>query len=183
MYLNVNKKSQGTIRFEKKDVLKLTPQELEIAGPFSLIICNPPYIHTSDPSVSRSVRKWEPALALYPLPRPSQPDPISSSQETPCKDEDIFYQKVLSLTQGASINRIILMEIGSQDQAIRVVRLATQLGLSPNDIVEIWRDWPDQKPTDGEATRIAIDGRSYTVRGSGLCRSVVIRRVAAPLSI
>ena len=178
---NLDEKHRSTIRFEKRDVLQLTSQDLQMSGPFNLIICNPPYIHTKDPSVSRSVRKWEPSLALYPLPRSTNTAPISSSQELRCKDEDIFYHKALSLAMGDGTDKIVLMEVGSKDQAIRVVQLATHLGLPSSAIIQIWRDWPDQKPTSEEETSITVENTSYAVKGSGLYRSVVIRRFGEPL--
>lgn len=120
-------------------------------------------------------------MALYPLPRPNDTALTSSSQEVQVEDEDIFYHKVLSLAAGDQIDKTILLEIGSKDQAMRVVRLATQLCISPKDIVQIWRDWPDQKPETGEDSSITIDGNPYTVKGSGLYRSVAIRRFGEPL--
>jgi len=176
---DLDEKNRATLRFEQRDVLQLRSQDLKNVGPFNVIICNPPYIHTKDPSVSRSVRRWEPALALYPIPRPR----TATSLEIFFRDEDIFYHKVLSLAAEDVVDKIILMEIGSKDQAIRVIRLANQLRLGPKDIIQIWRDWPDQKPTAGEETNVTIDDKSYTIRGSGLCRSVVIRRFGEPLLV
>lgn len=120
-------------------------------------------------------------MALFPLPRSNGTALTSSSQEVQVEDEDIFYHKVLSLAAGDDIDKIILLEIGSKEQAMRVVRLATRLCVGPKDIVQVWRDWPDQKPENGENGSITIDGNSYTVKGSGLYRSVAIRRFGEPL--
>ena len=82
---------------------------------------------------------------------------------------------------GDTTDKIVLMEVGSKDQAIRVVQLATHLGLTASAIIQIWRDWPDQKPTVEEETCLTVDDKSYAVNGSGLYRSVVIRRFGEPL--
>ncbi|KAI9827988.1 MAG: hypothetical protein M1819_006831 [Sarea resinae] len=140
---------------------------------WDVIISNPPYISPEGykRTTSRSVRNFEPRLALVPPSSASVPistAPISASTSTSIlstsapapalkssqsissttttdadRDGDTFYPSLLQHA-AASGAQFSLLEVADLAQAKRVVRLATaQKGVW--DVVEIWRDWPAQQ--------------------------------------
>ncbi|KAG9246337.1 HemK family methyltransferase [Calycina marina] len=164
---------RGHVRYEDRDVLASTEKDMHNAEAFDIIICNPPYIHTEDSSVSRSVRKWEPGLALFPASQATGPYQSSEALSVVCAVEDIFYERVLKLATAHDVEKIVLMEVGSKEQAIRVVQLAAMF--LPQATLEIWRDAPDQISESYEVASILVDDQNYSVKGSGLFRAVVAR--------
>jgi hypothetical protein len=72
------------------------------------------------------------------------------------------------------------MEVGDEEQAIRVVKLALRLDL--RNWIEIWRDWPDDVV---DMREMEIEGRRIFMKGSGKVRVVVLfrtRDVETPLT-
>ncbi|KAK2603759.1 hypothetical protein QQS21_004044 [Conoideocrella luteorostrata] len=140
-----------------------------------ILISNPPYISQGVWDFGRgqlgySVRKYEPRLALVPnqeLPAP-----------TGWQRQDAFYSRLLdiSLLLQPSMS---LFELGDESQARRVLA-----GLFCHDVadhaeVEVWRDWPDLSPANGEKNTLTISlekgSRSVAVKGSGQIRSMFVR--------
>ncbi|KAE8443364.1 hypothetical protein EG329_001922 [Mollisiaceae sp. DMI_Dod_QoI] len=128
---------------------------------FDIIISNPPYISKSKfaTETTRSVRNYEPTLALVP----------SSTKRykmghLKCEPEDIFYHRLIKLYYTARC-KMLVMEIGDEEQARRVVEMVLSTdGLIDSNTVEIWRDWPDREPEDGEATVMRL-GERFTPSG------------------
>lgn len=125
---------------------------------WDVIISNPPYIspwhfaHTT----SQSVRNFEPKRALVP---PIENDHLSDDQKA-----DLFYPRLLFLAQKLR-SKLLIMEVGDDDQSIRIARLASRHGRCKD--VRIWRDAPGaQEPS--EATDEGI-----TIQGRGSMRSVI----------
>jgi methylase of polypeptide subunit release factors len=139
-------------------------------GPIDIIISNPPYISKAkfNSETTRSVRNWEPKLALVPGPRGL----LKHTQSPSISPEDIFYYQLLS-THRASFSKVLLMEVGDEEQAIRVVKLALRLHLRNRNRIEIWRDLPDDVVDVGE---MGIGGQRIFMRGSGKVRAVVLFR-------
>ncbi|KUJ11442.1 S-adenosyl-L-methionine-dependent methyltransferase [Mollisia scopiformis] len=138
------------VQFRIHDVLSPTPIGF---GHFDVILSNPPYISNSHfaTETTRSVRNYEPRLALVPTFIPGV---------LLCKPEDIFYHRLLELYQ-TNKSSMLVMEIGDEEQARRVVQMALSTAqVSGSNGVEIWRDWPEQEPQPGEDTVMRIDGRS-----------------------
>ncbi|RDW89109.1 hypothetical protein BP6252_01141 [Coleophoma cylindrospora] len=139
-----------------------------------VVISNPPYISEKgfNTETTRSVRTWEPKLALVPAITP---------ERLGCAPEDIFYQELLK-TYSTQKSRMMLLEIGDSDQAMRVAKLAVKIGGDCK--VQIWRDWPDQEapPEAPSVVRIEVqDGskgslirRDILVKGLGKARSVLV---------
>jgi hypothetical protein len=70
------------------------------------------------------------------------------------------------------------MEVGDQEQAIRVIRLAVlKKHIGKTNRVEIWRDYPAQEAQPGEEQEVEVEGRVIPVNGAGKMRSVVLFRV------
>ncbi|EME85283.1 uncharacterized protein MYCFIDRAFT_130551 [Pseudocercospora fijiensis CIRAD86] len=120
---------------------------------FDILISNPPYISPKSfkSTTSRSVRKFEPKLALVP----------DSADET----GDLFYPHLLRIASEVNA-KMVLFEVADLEQAKRVAELA----LKDWENVEIWRDDPNVD-CDGKGT-IEIKGKSIPVRGRGNGRSV-----------
>ncbi|KAJ5936470.1 hypothetical protein N7454_005105 [Penicillium verhagenii] len=83
-----------------------------------LLISNPPYISNADfrnGTTSRSVRRFEPQLALV---------PNTPQSEVPkgCNAEDVFYHRILSLSLQSQA-KITVLECGDIMQACRVVAM------------------------------------------------------------
>ncbi|KAI1195124.1 S-adenosyl-L-methionine-dependent methyltransferase [Nemania serpens] len=114
--------------------------------------------------------------------------------------EDVFYARLLDVAD-ALRPRVAAFEVGDMGQAVRVVEMAMATdGAGPRsggrrgdavgeegegneqgvgrrwDIVEIWRDWPDSRPAEGEGEEdvVLICGREVPVRGSGHGRVVFL---------
>jgi hypothetical protein len=74
---------------------------------------------------------------------------------------------------------MLLMEVGDDEQAMRVAKLATErLGGGLNEgregKVEIWRDSPDSVPQPHEDRKVEINGQLVYLKGSGTLRTVVL---------
>ncbi|KAI1305636.1 S-adenosyl-L-methionine-dependent methyltransferase [Xylaria venustula] len=168
-----------------------------------VLVSNPPYISQRGFRVdtARSVRNYEPKLALVPagvsLCTPSTPQAPARSSITPqtCAPEDIFYARLLEIADELC-SRIAAFEVGDTAQAIRVAEMAIARFQAPHhlapevgegnrdrlgahavarwDVVEIWRDWPDCRPSDGEEDVVLVRGREVPVRGSGHGRVVFL---------
>ncbi|KAJ5677467.1 uncharacterized protein N7477_003100 [Penicillium maclennaniae] len=100
-----------------------------------LLISNPPYISASDfrdGTTARSVRLFEPRLALIP--------PASDSIETPYdRPEDIFYRRILALALKLR-PKVTVLECGDMRQARRVFKMYTAMVSShfEDSSAEIW---------------------------------------------
>lgn len=90
--------------------------------------------------------------------------------------EDVFYAQLLDI--GATVKpKVMLFEVGGMEQALRVVRMAGEKMGMEEWKVEVWRDWPDGRPGEGEETIVRVDGvGEVPVRGSGHGRSVLVYR-------
>jgi methylase of polypeptide subunit release factors len=169
---HLSRQALNQVSFVKADVLS---QSFYPQGPaadrseWDIVISNPPYISEAGFSkdTNRSVRNWEPKLALVP--------PKSENRDsTHSQAEDVFYYKILD-TARAGNARIVLMEVGDLQQALRVAQIALNMGLWR--LVEVWRDWPDQEPNGPKEVEEAVVGRHpIFIRGSGHGRSVLCRR-------
>jgi methylase of polypeptide subunit release factors len=132
---------------------------------WDIVISNPPYISEAgfNKDANRSVRNWEPKLALV-------PPIIENDGALPSHTEDIFYNKILDITRAGGA-RLLLMEVGDLQQALRVAQLALDTKLW--SLVEVWRDWPDQKADQSiEAQEAVVGDELIQIRGSGHGRSV-----------
>jgi methylase of polypeptide subunit release factors len=135
-----------------------------------IIVSNPPYISQESfrTETTRSVRNWEPKLAL--VPENLHPETMAMG----CAAADIFYQRLLYL-YSLFRARILLMEVGDEAQAVRVAQMALSSSrirrtTKGRDVVEIWRDSPDT----GKLGELKIGGDKVSVRGSGGLRAVVL---------
>ncbi|QSZ35454.1 hypothetical protein DSL72_008324 [Monilinia vaccinii-corymbosi] len=159
--------AQQSVRFEFADVLGDEKKVLETCGgACDVIISNPPYISEDgfNKETTRSVRNWEPKLAL--VPKGSKLDTMSSNDDLGnfplVEAQDIFYHRLLHF-HSLLKSKILLMEVGDEAQARRVVKLASR---SP-DRIEIWRDLPDQyEPENGRVNYMLIDGYKIMVKGT-----------------
>lgn len=122
-----------------------------------ILISNPPYISAKafGTTTARSVRRFEPKLALVP------------EQAGGSNDGDLFYPHLLRHARQLNA-KIVLFEVADMDQAKRVASLLLQDDLW--DTVEIWKDDPMENPLDPEY--INIDGVTIQAIGAGNGRSV-----------
>lgn len=169
---------KGAIGFMKADVL-LNPFADQKGGrlplkrafetnkqlqSWDILISNPPYISPSAywKTTTRSVRGFEPKLALV-------PPPHSTTADT--ERGDTFYQPLLHIARDVEA-KIVLLEIADLEQALRVARMARELRIF--DGIEIWRDQPEQTP---DTTPSSTQG-GFSILGQGNARSVLCWRGA-----
>lgn len=122
-----------------EDVLsKYARPKASIDGPdatFDLLISNPPYISTTafrNGTTSRSVRLFEPKLALV-------PPIVKPDRDVRGGPEDIFYAHILALSFKLR-PRLTVLECGDLEQARRVIDMHDDLKGHHSDgrSVEIW---------------------------------------------
>ena len=140
---------------------------------WDILIANPPYISPRkfEPggTTARSVRRWEPQLALVPRPLASffWPNVKRSEHSIQLERGDEFYPTLLELARSVDAKAVVL-EVGDDGQALRVRQMATQFFTGESDIaVEVWRD-------DGAVNTPASD-RNCNIPASE-CRAVVVWR-------
>lgn len=111
-------------------------QEQNMHLGIDLLISNPPYISTKDfrnGTTSRSVRRFEPHLALVP--------PMTSASTLPARfnAEDVFYYHIISLSI-KSLVKMAVFECGDITQARRVVDMHQVMAATSSHqySVEIW---------------------------------------------
>ncbi len=170
----------------------MTESDLVHSNPH-VIILNPPYISPTkfNTETARSVRNWEPKLALVPPPINTRAlDRASDGTEWekalsqfraswPDAQADVFYFRMIFLLQRkqALHPHLLLMEIGDKEQAIRVVEMVKRELIDTSNVVkriEIWRDSPDQSRQTEEEASIKFGNKIVPVRGSGSMRSVFV---------
>ena len=137
---------------------------------WDVLISNPPYIspESFNHTTSRSVRNFEPQLALVP---PLQPQCISSP--SPDVDQgDLFYSRLLMIAKRVNA-KVVLFEVADIQQARRVAEVAKLQGIW--DGIEIWRDQPDMLSQPEQPHRQG----SFVTRGSGNGRGVLCWRGVA----
>jgi len=179
------------IEFALADVLlsPTTSPHLELranCGNWDIILANPPYISPRGfhRDTARSVRAFEPRLALVP---PALPSLETTAANDPARvDEqqgDMFYPAILRVARDVGA-RIVLVEVADLAQAGRVAQMVVREGCW--DGVEIWRDEPGAREMlrDGEAEKEELGGKVILqdggeiirVKGRGKGRSVICWR-------
>ncbi|KAL1795683.1 hypothetical protein ACET3X_005907 [Alternaria dauci] len=126
---------------------------------WDILISNPPYISPSAfwKTTTRSVRGFEPKLALVPPRRAKQTD---------TEQGDAFYPRLLEIARDVEA-KVVLLEVADLEQALRVAQHARSLDIF--DGVEIWREQPD-------ASGDAATDQGFAVVGQGNARSVLCWR-------
>jgi hypothetical protein len=185
---HVKESLHNRLRFEVVDIFDDESKLLDIfmahssvrmktnSAKVDIIVSNPPYISQEAfrTETTRSVRNWEPKLALVPEKAP--PSKLLQGIET----SDMFYQRLMVLHSTVFRSRVLLMEVGDEAQGIRVAKMAlAHYGPTNNkpaktwNCVEIWRDSPDMD----ELEKLKLGGDEIFVRGSGDYRAVVLFQV------
>lgn len=137
-----------------------------------ILISNPPYIspaafaHTT----TRSVKRYEPLLAL--VPPSTQSLPNQTEQGDRIDQGDLFYPRLLSIAASLSV-KVALFEVADLQQAKRVAAMAENQKIW--DGVEIWRDDPSSHDYQESPAEMVMDGKIKVV-GAGNGRSVVVHR-------
>jgi methylase of polypeptide subunit release factors len=163
-------------------------------GNWDILISNPPYISPSAfaHTTTRSVKRYEPRLALVPPYTSSSPSasPSLNSSTAPSFDSaqadtnqgDLFYPRLLSIAAALS-TKVLLFEVADLEQAKRVADMARKQGIWEG--IEIWRDDPcggsydgsGQGDGEGDAEMVEdILGMGIKVLGAGNGRTVVAYR-------
>ena len=157
-----------TIEFRKINIFCKNLKDLWMvprSKSVDIIISNPPYISREEfyKSTARSVRNFEPELALVPIFRGPRHDLA-------------FFRRLLALHRYFN-SRVLIMETSGKRQCLEVAREARTMSGEHNRI-EIWRDWPGQEPLPEEVESLSEEHPRdrFPVRGSGSYRSVVLIR-------
>lgn len=157
------------ITFHQADIFSpslLSSLGLAKTTKLDLLISNPPYISPRSfaRDTARSVRNYEPKLALVPNRAKEEIEELNSDEA------DVFYARLLSLSKTLEPKRVVF-EVAGSEQAKRVIQMVYRdPWLREQYIkVEMWRDYPR-----GGAEKADIDGRTVTVRGVGNVRVVYL---------
>ncbi|KAI8943544.1 hypothetical protein NX059_001540 [Plenodomus lindquistii] len=137
---------------------------------WDILVSNPPYVSPKAywKTTTRSVRGFEPKVALVPPGGVFQPNKEQSDDE----QADMFYPQLLKLARDFEA-KIVLLEVADLEQALRVARSARSLDVF--DGVEIWREQPDAVDHDEPKTE-PVEEHGFRVLGKGNARSVVCWR-------
>jgi methylase of polypeptide subunit release factors len=135
---------------------------------WDILISNPPYISPSAfaHTTTRSVKRYEPLLALVPSLPTSSSTPQDVDQATQDQTQgDLFYPRLLSIAADLSV-KVVFFEVADLEQAKRVAGMAEKQNIWNG--VEIWRDDPSYGGMEME--------RNIKMMGTGNGRSVVAYR-------
>ena len=164
---------------DKGTTAKSNASRLILDQQYDLVISNPPYISLRQFSAhsgmtSRSVRKYEPKIAL--VPPPPSPAPVHSSSNsastsphphttvrsaTDPDDGDTFYPAILTIARAVQV-KCIVMEIGDAAQVARVAELASshyhqsQHNSDESVVIEVWNDDGERRRFDEEPSASSI---------------------------
>ncbi|PGH10771.1 hypothetical protein AJ80_07421 [Polytolypa hystricis UAMH7299] len=112
---------------------------------FDIVVSNPPYISPVEyrnGTTRRSVRLYEPKLALVPPPMQNKlhKNDASGTIDSSQVQADVFYPQILSISARVGA-QLTVMECGDVSQARRVAQIAKSGadGHSKDAIVEIWK--------------------------------------------
>lgn len=136
-----------------------------------VLVSNPPYISDDGfaRETGRSVRNYEPALALV----PAGPEMRAAAAELGCALADVFYARLFDVARELRPD-FVLFEVGDLEQARRVVKMAARMGSGQEFGCEIWRDEPDAEGS--EVYDMGPELGLATIRGEGHGRSVFVYR-------
>ncbi|KAG9516329.1 modification methylase HemK, partial [Aureobasidium melanogenum] len=136
-------------------------------GRWDILISNPPYISPQafDNTTQRSVKRYEPRLALVPPPQ-------TNSSSFKVDQGDIFYPRLLQIAQKVEA-KIVLFEVADLEQAQRVALMAKNQGIW--DGIEIWRDYPSHDDPEAEIINTGAL-KDVKILGTGNGRSVLAYR-------
>ncbi|KAF1990114.1 modification methylase HemK [Aulographum hederae CBS 113979] len=131
---------------------------------WDILISNPPYISPQSffRDTARSVRNFEPHLALVPPSSPIVPDEEKG---------DPFYPRLLEIAEKLNV-KVVLFEVADLQQADRVAEMAQRGGIWKG--IEIWRDEPSAPSHQNETGHV-----QFPTLGRGNGRSVFCWRDAA----
>jgi methylase of polypeptide subunit release factors len=143
--------------------------EAETNPAVDVLVSNPPYISSKAyrTTTARSVRHFEPKLALLP--------PINGAEPAEHDfDGDVFYPRLLGLAERLQA-KVVLLEVGDMEQAQRIATMAVHQGLWER--IEIWRDQPDtaSQPSDNVVLGHAV----IPILGAGHGRAVFAYRTSS----
>ena len=153
------------IRFTQGDILD---RGFYSGGSWDIMISNPPYISPRgfDEETSRSVRNYEPKLALVP---PVHHVKIAELDES---RGDRFYPRLLEIASEANV-QVLLMEIDGHAQASRVGRTVHDTKVWEG--YNAWRDELGNSPVEGMCISSAPADEISCI-GTGRERAIVCWR-------
>lgn len=155
------------------DGIKTKLENEEEGGNWDIVISNPPYISPNgfNENTSRSVRNYEPKIALVPSPSrdhavadssngdgDSDEDEATATATSDSTIGDSFYPQILKIASRVQA-KMVLMEVSDLAQAKRVASLGIRRGHWVGQC-EIWRDWPDEAGEEEvEGVELGVGGQ------------------------
>lgn len=159
------------IRFQDGDVFRCDAAWAN--SQWDIVVSNPPYISPKgfNRTTTRSVRNWEPKLALVP---PVSPENAFSALGAHTKNNnvgDAFYPSIVRIALEAN-SKMVVMEVGDTAQAERVAEML--LKGQGWKRCEIWKDAITTRNEELEMKELG--GQKVAVKGKGNGRVVVAWR-------
>ncbi|UNI18894.1 hypothetical protein JDV02_005132 [Purpureocillium takamizusanense] len=171
---NLSVNEQQRLSISRTDVFDDADIEALAATRWDVIVSNPPYVSQrvwdyGHGQLGYSVRKYEPKLALVPGQGIAVPDGWER--------QDVFYARLLDV---ASVLRpkAMLLELGDEAQARRILAHMAEHPLVRGLVVEVWRDWPDGADDAGTQTLDVLGSGqpwSVPVKGAGHIRCIFVK--------
>ena len=162
---NISCKANEQIRFMRGDIF----EDMGFSKTsYDVVISNPPYISPCgyDQRTARSVRNYEPKIALVPSTCHSNLDLSQDLDKRDTSIGDKFYPRVLEIAHKCNA-KAVLTEVADLEQARRIATLVLKGGTWTD--CEIWRDYPHS----GIVSETMVHGMSVRTRGEGNGRSVL----------
>jgi len=143
---------------------------------FDILVANPPYISTQQfyRETARSVRAFEPRLALVPGPiavsgsSTSETLRYATAQDGPIppNESDVFYPRIIEIAEFVGA-KLLLLEVGDTAQAERVASLmASRMKTTDGTPQPVWHAieiWRDGITTERVATRDVLQCGRFSV--------------------
>lgn len=143
--------------FGPDETLRIDPESKSV----DIIISNPPYIdpYHFNTTTSRSVRNFEPRLALVPR----------------GMDAAAVYRRLIQIHEYLG-SRVLVMETSGPEQCLEIAAMAREMCHKTNEVV-LWKDWLGDHPErDIRGVCERFVGNRYRTSGSGNLRTVVLIR-------
>ncbi|KAI9698029.1 MAG: hypothetical protein M1836_004382 [Candelina mexicana] len=184
--LNLDISARRQVSFQLGDILEMSKECKNticttpiLQTDWDVVTSNPPYISPKAfRTTSRSVRNFEPGLALVPPPQNGIKLGETTELGHATNEGDTLYPGILDIATKVN-TKLAVLEVSDLEQAIRVASIALDTGHW--DAVEVWRDslnfnGPQASEGKAQPNQLVVEGHKIILWGDGNARAVVCRK-------